>query len=117
MIRRPPRSTRTDTLFPYTTLFRSLVPIFVSRRHVQLQSRNIPGLLNKIVFIAEGPYSHIQAESFGVADVQFGVDRGPFSVLTCIIYCEFTDVSRIVDDEILLIHIGIFKLCLEPYAG
>src|SRR3546814_18945942 len=25
MIRRPPRSTRTDTLFPYTTLFRSMV--------------------------------------------------------------------------------------------
>src|SRR3546814_20009137 len=29
MIRRPPRSTRTDTLFPYTTLFRSiLIPHF-----------------------------------------------------------------------------------------
>src|SRR3546814_5227468 len=27
MIRRPPRSTRTDTLFPYTTLFRSLQEI------------------------------------------------------------------------------------------
>src|SRR3546814_11207184 len=27
MIRRPPRSTRTDTLFPYTTLFRSF-PVF-----------------------------------------------------------------------------------------
>src|SRR3546814_19794450 len=27
MIRRPPRSTRSDTLFPYTTLFRSLVLI------------------------------------------------------------------------------------------
>src|SRR3546814_2192224 len=26
MIRRPPRSTRTDTLFPYTTLFRSVHP-------------------------------------------------------------------------------------------
>src|SRR3546814_12305982 len=25
MIRRPPRDTRTDTLFPYTTLFRSLI--------------------------------------------------------------------------------------------
>src|SRR3546814_16604305 len=25
MLRRPPRSTRTDTLFPYTTLFRSLI--------------------------------------------------------------------------------------------
>src|SRR3546814_12244168 len=29
MIRRPPRSTRTDTLFPYTTLFRSLAHIAV----------------------------------------------------------------------------------------
>src|SRR3546814_1240288 len=34
MIRRPPRSTRTDTLFPYTTLFRSFlhysaVPAFI----------------------------------------------------------------------------------------
>src|SRR3546814_10790221 len=28
MIRRPPRSTRTDTLFPYTTLFRSFNPLF-----------------------------------------------------------------------------------------
>src|SRR3546814_1432338 len=27
MIRRPPRSTRTDTLFPYTTLFRSVAEI------------------------------------------------------------------------------------------
>src|SRR3546814_8140370 len=27
MIRRPPRSTRTDTLFPYTTLFRSAVAV------------------------------------------------------------------------------------------
>src|SRR3546814_6732159 len=31
MIRRPPRSTRTDTLFPYTTLFRS-APAQGSRR-------------------------------------------------------------------------------------
>src|SRR3546814_3338184 len=29
MIRRPPRSTRTDTLFPYTTLFRSLAALVV----------------------------------------------------------------------------------------
>src|SRR3546814_1545218 len=28
MIRRPPRSTRTDTLFPSTTLFRSLRPVW-----------------------------------------------------------------------------------------
>src|SRR3546814_9500503 len=30
MIRRPPRSTRTDTLFPYTTLFRSHCNLFQS---------------------------------------------------------------------------------------
>src|SRR3546814_4217002 len=32
MIRRPPRSTRTDTLFPYTTLFRSRKFVQILRR-------------------------------------------------------------------------------------
>src|SRR3546814_16056024 len=33
MIRRPPRSTRTDTLFPYTTLFRSTADAAGARTH------------------------------------------------------------------------------------
>src|SRR3546814_4363438 len=33
MIRRPPRSTRTDTLFPYTTLFRSCARLLRRDRH------------------------------------------------------------------------------------
>src|SRR3546814_18256343 len=57
MIRRPPRSTRTDTLFPYTTLFRSAVlprsmggyaqggsyaaPIFKDFAHAALADREI----------------------------------------------------------------------------
>src|SRR3546814_2992956 len=42
MIRRPPRPTRTDTLFPYTTLFRSSV----AHRHLRLVQRSrIQGLL------------------------------------------------------------------------
>src|SRR3546814_1263047 len=36
MIRRPPRSTRTDTLFPYTTLFRSRC------RQIYLHARTLP---------------------------------------------------------------------------
>src|SRR3546814_19356209 len=32
MIRRPPRSTRTDTLFPYTTLFRSITGATIDER-------------------------------------------------------------------------------------
>src|SRR3546814_13239851 len=34
MIRRPPRSTRTDTLFPYTTLFRSIDPLEIRHRNL-----------------------------------------------------------------------------------
>src|SRR3546814_9992120 len=41
MIRRPPRSTRTDTLFPYTTLFRSPVPGWSELRWTQLLIRLI----------------------------------------------------------------------------
>src|SRR3546814_9865889 len=33
MIRRPPRSTRTDTLFPYTTLFRSVLYVVLGATH------------------------------------------------------------------------------------
>src|SRR3546814_4135977 len=39
MIRRPPRSTRTDTLFPYTTLFRSdAAPIIFPRPQVRREA-------------------------------------------------------------------------------
>src|SRR3546814_5958687 len=33
MLRRPPRSTRTDTLFPYTTLFRSISRMAIVQEH------------------------------------------------------------------------------------
>src|SRR3546814_19378799 len=47
MIRRPPRSTRTDTLFPYTTLFRS--------HHLELGSESfIPGFEGQLVGAAAG---------------------------------------------------------------
>src|SRR3546814_4354011 len=42
MIRRPPRSTRTDTLFPYTTLFRSGNHGRHSRHRLR---RGVPGAL------------------------------------------------------------------------
>src|SRR3546814_13569262 len=53
MIRRPPRSTRTDTLFPYTTLFRSRreeggdrrrrALVDVGRPHVEGHRRDLEG--------------------------------------------------------------------------
>src|SRR3546814_2193715 len=45
MIRRPPRSTRTDTLFPYTTLFRSLTDMMnqvYSNSGDRLKGRQMP---------------------------------------------------------------------------
>src|SRR3546814_2003627 len=45
MIRRPPRSTRTDTLFPYTTLFRSPLNMWRSEKSLvlKIQERNAKG--------------------------------------------------------------------------
>src|SRR3546814_11037093 len=44
MILRPPRSTRTDTLFPYTTLFRSFQLIDV-REDFEFEEANLDGQL------------------------------------------------------------------------
>src|SRR3546814_9579247 len=41
MIRRPPRSTRTYTLFPYTTLFRSPAPASILHPGVLLADRHL----------------------------------------------------------------------------
>src|SRR3546814_10998178 len=41
MIRRPPRSTRTDTLFPYTTLFRSVEAASILLREIITESFGI----------------------------------------------------------------------------
>src|SRR3546814_1009015 len=47
MIRRPPRSTRTDTLFPYTTLFRSASIAFFVRAVFLLLTRFLVTLQRK----------------------------------------------------------------------
>src|SRR3546814_3021428 len=66
MIRRPPRSTRTDTLFPYTTLFRStllrsqiaqsramLAEQKVAAEKAQAEANRVEGLDNKGVLSQE----------------------------------------------------------------
>src|SRR3546814_1719370 len=41
MIRRPPRSTRTDTLFPYTTLFRSWSDEQIARFEMLIEEQDV----------------------------------------------------------------------------
>src|SRR3546814_7650415 len=50
MIRRPPRSTRTDTLFPYTTLFRSVVGTMGSINASSRKIVDIIGVIDGIAF-------------------------------------------------------------------
>src|SRR3546814_14705321 len=61
MMRRPPRSTRTDTLFPYTTLFRSefVYTLFLSVRDNDIKSSIKRGRYRPNT--TEGPYSSLQA--------------------------------------------------------
>src|SRR3546814_3688880 len=61
MIRRPPRSTRTDTLFPYTTLFRSQMPLGQQLVGVFAGEFGI----DRAVFIAYGAILGQEDEFFG----------------------------------------------------
>src|SRR3546814_16201400 len=51
MIRRPPRSTRTDTLFPYTTLFRSLLARLHLRDDEILQITDLHGVVDHLLAV------------------------------------------------------------------
>src|SRR3546814_8434071 len=53
MIRRPPRSTRTDTLFPYTTLFRSQ-PVDLGQAEVEYHGVIGFGRAQEMPFLAIG---------------------------------------------------------------
>src|SRR3546814_18686469 len=58
MYRRPPRSTRTDTLFPYTTLFRSMaaetappnIEILLVGMNGDLRGKRIPATMEKKIW-------------------------------------------------------------------
>src|SRR3546814_4886251 len=74
MIRRPPRSTRTDTLFPYTTLFRSVPGLklgppswqWMDAAYKSLAMLDAPGSLEKIAL----PLMMLAAEEDGLVDIR-----------------------------------------------
>src|SRR3546814_10998228 len=89
MIRRPPRSTRTATLFPYTTLFRSDVMLLLWQRYGRdfyqgggsgVAEDAMPGLILEATGVDTTDF--IQRHAYGREDVpleqllpQQGIDR------------------------------------------
>src|SRR3546814_1043285 len=73
MIRRPPRATRTDTLFPYTTLFRSY-----DYKDIQLQQPVLVG--NRIQNAATATVKGVEAEFQAAASDNLTL-RGAVSLL------------------------------------
>src|SRR3546814_5859800 len=65
MIRRPPRSTRTDTLFPYTTLFRS-----PDQRALYRDRERRDGLLLPLADFGECQHVELPRQLFAAADLR-----------------------------------------------
>src|SRR3546814_16150942 len=88
MIRRPPRSTRTDTLFPYTTLFRS-IEIFLQLTALRFEIDTARGQIlfllgavsrrEHVSFLLEGLAVVLQLLGFGfqiiLAALELRLDR------------------------------------------
>src|SRR3546814_18257178 len=66
MIRRPPRSTRTDTLFPYTTLFRSQVFCRSSPCERQSNSLRNVGLQQGARALREQGFGNLLSQGVGL---------------------------------------------------
>src|SRR3546814_4769935 len=72
MIRRPPRSTRTDTLFPYTTLFRSVEPRLIAILALDIQRIAVGRPMDaREVDVGVGPHVHLHlARTVWLHDVE-----------------------------------------------
>src|SRR3546814_17233439 len=96
MIRRPPRSTRTDTLFPYTTLFRSSLASIFFGSVAAINQKSIKRLL---------AYSSINNIGFALVGLAAGTPEGVSSVLVYMtVYIvmtlgSFMVVIRMRDEE------------------
>src|SRR3546814_6407729 len=76
MIRRPPRSTRTDTLFPYTTLFRSIAWTVAAATSV-LAAASIFAVAALAPLKTVVPYVIRVNQTTGAVDVQTALTQRP----------------------------------------
>src|SRR3546814_18332541 len=90
MIPRPPRSTRTDTLFPYTTLFRS------DRVHLMAKLGLKAIVVSEPHWVARG------------ADLELEGQRGELDVGHVILQLEVVEVAHVGDVDLLSLQRHVF---------
>src|SRR3546814_709720 len=106
MIRRPPRSTRTDTLFPYTTLFRSALQVIDAQVIEDVAAEDLGDLDSFVPGLVVNSQQPTQPsfELRGISTDDFGIGTDPaVGVYVDGVYAgrgggvllPFTDVERI----------------------
>src|SRR3546814_12886599 len=97
MIRRPPRSTRTDTLFPYTTLFRSYgfaVTLFVAAAFMSLGFSAWPDKLPAEVLVVKEQWDKAKAKSTKSAQGRFVWNLGRSAMAAMIAFQLIPEIGR-----------------------
>src|SRR3546814_4562324 len=105
MIRRPPRSTRTDTLFPYTTLFRSCITDALYGALSVLASAQ--GTMNNFVY-GNDRYQNYET-------ICGGTGAGPDHDGTSAVHSHMTN-TRMTDPEVLewRFPVRLEAFCIRP---
>src|SRR3546814_8760198 len=93
MIRRPPRSTRTDTLFPYTTLFRSGGQFENQQRAQKTLSIVVPISLVMIFLLLFASFGSVRNALLIILNVPFALIGG---ILALAISGQFVSVPASV---------------------
>src|SRR3546814_4630820 len=97
MIRRPPRSTRTDTLFPYTTLFEASFPGFGAGFAARPQYIVNPS--NDAWFGIAGPPQNLAQARLRAIEMGLPVIRTTPTGITAIIRADGTIAGQLPRDE------------------
>src|SRR3546814_18211160 len=97
MIRRPPRSTRTDTLFPYTTLFRSMNTNAELLKELRIDRKAAPPPSRRGLWIALAVVAVLLLIA-GAAWAIIGRDRG-IEVQTATVQAIGGDRQRVVSGK------------------
>src|SRR3546814_6348899 len=109
MIRRPPRSTRTDTLFPYTTLFRSAVGRLVAPDALRRREHRVAAVALLVVavvliavdhdLVADLPALHLGADG---PDHAGGVGAG--AMVGRLVHVEGRDRQAEAGPDAVVVH-------------